>query len=421
MNPKKPSFDATWMREEVRALRAEEPGARAVEGTIGRVLAFTPPRRSSKASPTLVWKAVPVAAVVGGAALLSVAMSGTAKAASLQSIAEAVRAQTKRHSVTYRPNAEGKPVLRLEDWVDGARNVSIEPSDDGGRTIVGYDGRLVFRVERNGEGFVDDVEDSGTPVESVDSYLHIPGAHLFGVSHADSLDVYKIDCRTVVFDLYVDPTTRLPVRRDVFWENGKFVERNEYDYPVCFPKGRFRAPSGPSITDYPALRRELSGRLAAPGQTQTLGGITISLKAVLFSNRRLLALWTGGAKGDGKLRSLEIEGGPKPMLWDRPKAFAISTDPLATDEVPSVGDESLCGEGLWYADLRLNTPFTIRVPVWAEDWSRPILGRGGKRLGFHSKLLGCLSFRVTNPIEVPGPDRVVWKPSNEPKTAESAD
>lgn len=409
MNPKKLSSKTSSMKEELRALRAERPDGAAVDRAVQRVLAFTP---SAPRPQPVLRRAIPAIAALGGLALLAIVTSPRAGAASLQSIAEAVQAQPRRHTVTYRPDARGRWIPRIEDWVDGLRSRSVEPEPTGGRTVLGSDGRLMYRIEPNGTGFIDEGA-LGSPIESVDSYLRIPGARLLQVRSAGGGDIYRVDCRTVVFDLFVDPASRLPLRRDVFTESGRPIERNVYDYPARYPDGFFRAPSGPSITDYPALRRQLATRLDAPGQTKTLAGVTISLKAVLVSRTRLLALWTGGAKGEGQGgENVSIEGIPKPLFGARPTPFVVPTD--------SPDDEgTLRGDGAWYLAIPKG-PFTLCVPVWKEDRSRPIVGRNGMRLGYHSRFVGRLSFRVTDPIAASGPDRVVWKPDSTPRTTESA-
>lgn len=408
MNRKKPSSETPWMRHELRALRSEEPNPAAIEGTVGRVLAFSPASDRTSVRPNHAWKAVPLAACLGVAGMLLFVAPQRASAAGLREIADALRGQTTRHAKTYRPDAGGNLTLANEDWIDGKRHVTAFNEPGGEKTLIGYDGRRMFRVSTVDGGFVDDVEPSGLPIEDIDAYLRIPGARLVKQTSEGRWDVYRVDCPAVRFDLYVDPATRLPARRDVLSFKGRLIERNEYEYPATLAADRFRVPAMPGIADYPALRRELAARLNLPGQTKEIGGVRISLKAVLVGKSRILALWTGGAKGDwvsdGDLR---IEGLPKPPIQGRPDAFTV---PLgATKAPPLFRGQPVLGDGAWYPNLRLQGPFTLSVPVWAEDRTRPIPGGKGHR----SKLVGRLSFRVTDPILAPDPDRVVWAPSGE--------
>ena len=419
MRTKKPSPNAHWMREELRALREERPDAQAVDLTVARVLAFVPDASPRPNAGPLAWRALPLAAGLAGAVALAFLSIPSANAATLQGIAKAVGERAKRHSLTYRPDAHGTLVLTNEDWIDGVRHVGTSFAN-GARTILGSDGKRTFRVSPESGTQIDDDVSDRVPVEDMDSYLRVPGARVVGSSHAGTRDVYTVDCRTVRFALSIDPTTRLPVRRDVLTLDGKLIERNEYEYPTRVAADLFRVPSVGTVTDYPALRAQLSERLAGPGQTQALDGVKISLKAVLVGQSRpfrLLALWTGGAKGEDQTESVAIGGRPRPFARSRPKPFDVSS----SEREPMIGGQPLRGDGAWYLDPPVETPLTVRVPVWKEDRSRPIFDPQGRRLGYGNHLVGHLNFRVDDVMRVDSPDRVVWRPDGEPHTTAASE
>jgi len=388
MNQSKRSSESNWVHDQAQALRSETPSAGAIDDTIGKVLAYSAPVAAKR--PAYRWRMVPLAAALGAGALFLVITTQPAHARSLHDIAEAVRHQATRHSSTYRPDANGKLVLANEDWISGRRNTMLFVEPDGAKTITGYDGARSFRYSTKYGGFMDDVEPSEPPVEDIDAYLHIPGGRLLKQAHVGNEDVYSLSFSNMAFDLYVNPATGLPMHRDVLTHSGKLIERNIYDYPSSISAETFAPPAG--LTDFPALRQELASRLHAAGQTKSVGGVTISLKAVLVCKSHLLALWSGGAPGSGG--DVWVEGVPKSRARasqsQSPDGFSVA--------------------GAWYVNAKLDQPFTISIPVWTEDRTRPILGRDGKQLGFQPKLVGHAAFQVSDAMQAEDPDRVVWKP-----------
>lgn len=391
------------MRNEMQALRSNEPNPEAVDQTVDRVLAFRPTPARPRAN--YIWKAVPLAACLGAGAFFLLAAPQSANAASLQRIAEALKHQSIRHALTYRPGPNGELQKTNEDWIDGNRHAELFIDAEGDKTLSGYDGQRMFICSAKNGSFVDDMEPSGPPVESIDSYLGTPGGRVKKFVSGPKYDLYTVTFSNVVFNLYVNPSTRLPERREVKTRRGDLIETNNYDYPAQIAPNTFKAPNVPGITNYPALRQELARRLAGPGQTREVGGVKISLKAVLYGKSRLLAVWTGGAKGD-KGGEMWVEELPKPALSARPEVFTVN----GPSAFAPVRGEQVSGDGAWYSNLSLDGPFTINVPVWAEDRTAPIKG------GFHSKIVGRLKFRVTDAIFAADPERLLVKPSGEAKT-----
>lgn len=371
MKQMKSSSESHRVRREIQALRAEEPRPEAIDRTVDRVLAYAP--EPVRTRPTRVWRLAPLAAALGVGATLFVVSAQSAKAAGWRAIAEAVRHQTKRHALTYRPDARGNLVLMVEDWVDGLHQAQTFYEPNGERKTIGYDGERMFVYSGGRGGYVDDVEPSNIPLEDLDSYLQISSAHVDGMTKVGGLDLYRVSYSNVRFDLYIAPQTRLPVRRDVLDLKGRLIERNVYDYPKQMAPALFRAPEAAGLTDYSEMRRRLAEQARQPG----LAKGDVSLRAVIVGPSRIIALWTGSPSPSGS--GIWIEGMPKPAVSGSLKSTV------------HFGGETLAGNGAWYTDLKgLRAPFTVNVPV---------MGKGGK--------VDRLTFRVTHPIWVADPDRLI--------------
>ncbi len=423
MNPKKPLSDASWLGEELQALRAEQPSPESIERTV--LLMQAPPPTVNR--PRANWK-LRAATLAAAAALLVVLVSvgdQRANASTLRQIAEVFRAHRTRHQKTYRPDANGRLALRNEGWQDGDKQSTRFYEPDGTCQITGYDGHVMFNVTLGKGGFVDDGAPSGIPVEDIDTYITIPGAHLLSRAlgrqvDGRSVDLYTIGFSDVKFTLFVDPKSQLPVRRDVLTLHGVLIERNEYDYPSLIPAATFRLPAHEKsrVCDYPALRARLQRQLLQGGETKEVAGVRITLRAVLVGSTKVMALWTGGAPVDGSdsKGGLRILGDGQFLMDSAPEPFSVPSEvPRRNSRAPLfVGKERLFGQQAWYAEpVDWRTPFTIDMPVWEEDRSRPIVSADGRKLGYHSKQVGRLQFVVSHVIRADDPERVLWRPSND--------
>lgn len=411
MHPNKP-----FLEQQIQALRAEQPNADAVARTIHMVQSASPVKKS----PARIW--VRAAAFALPAAVLGLAFlfkPQTASAASLMQIADAVRAQSTRHARTFKPDGSGNFNLTYETWIENGKQLSAMPDGYGGLRLSGYDGYRMFTVSSTGEGFIDDTEPSGMPIEDLGSYLAFPNAlildHRSGLreGHQD-VDLYSVAVGGTRFDLFVDPATHLPLRRDVLYrKSGRFIERNIYDYPTDIPDAKF-SPPAETLCNYPAVREELAKRLAQPGQKQVVGGVTISLKAVIVGKYSVMALWTGGARGNYlKEGSMWVEGlrhgggaPPDPFRVPSLEPFTSSRSPVFSNGQLILGDELLASE-----PITLDPPFRISVAVWAEDPSQPLISTDGRKLGNGSKKVGRATFVVGAPLYAESPDRLLWRPT----------
>lgn len=436
MNQKKRFSDRPWVAGEMRALRAEEPKAEAVERAV-RIMQAPPPRRQARSA--WVWRTTALAGAAGVMAIVFVVRPQQASAASIKQIADAVRAQVSRHERVYRLDAEGKQALMLETWIAGEKFRTVDYSGDDPRSIVGYDGKLQFRWSPKGGGFVDDVEPTSSPVESIDDYLDSAGNTVVkqqsGVElNGRTADLYVLQYSNVVFDLYADPVSRLPIEREVHDRAGRFIERNDYDYPGDIPESTFEPPSDPGVklTDFPALRQEAARRLRGPGQRQVVAGVAVTLRAVLVGPRGLLAVWTGGAppevrpgaqSGD---QTISVKGvtAASSDRYPVPQTALVTTCAAPansqTSPVFPAGGPFYCQIAWFNGTAEHSRAITVEIPVCAQDLTRPLRDNNGRVVGFRSKLVGRARFTVTNPIVADDAQRVLWKPAGEVRETQSA-
>ncbi len=414
MKQNKSLSDNARVQTELNALRAEAPREGAVDRAVS---AFERTRevRPVASRSRYVWRSAAIATAAGLAVVASLIItSPKAEAAGLQKVAAAVRAQTIRHDRAYRPNKEGKMVLTNEDWVDGVKQSQIMFDEMGRKSTITYDGRLMYLDYPGTEPTIDEREPSKIPIEDVTAYLNIPGGKVLG--HTTGFpETYTLGFSNMRFTLFINPQTQLPIARDVVDRRGFLIEHNDYDYPSNVPASVFAIPSGgKGVSDYPHLRGILAERLREPGETQHVGGVSVTLKAVIVGEHKILALWTGGGKGEYiPSGNFWIEDRERPYMQARPGAFGVPLETVDNVKVEPdivVGNQPLRGDAAWFKDTKVKVPFKINIAVWAEDRTKPVILKDGTRAGFHSRMVGRLRFVVKAPIHSADPDVLLWKP-----------
>lgn len=403
MKHEKQLSETPWVKNELQALRSEESGEHAINRAVRAMQAPV----ARRARPSYIWRTVAVAAGIGAVGLVLTATSRSASAAELRQISAAIHAQQNRHDRAFRPDKNGNMVMTNEDWIAGNKQSEVMILTDGSKSLSIYDGHRNY-VSYPGEAFIDDVEPSKLPIEDLAAYLSIGGGKLVNHVSRGSTDLYTISFTGLIFDIYIDPSTKLPVSRDVKDRAGHVFEHNVYDYPAEIPDTVFAIPAGgPGVTDYPALRASLAGRISGPGEVKTVAGVNVSLKAVIVGKHRVLALWTGGAKGDTvKGSDMIIENGPRVILGGRPEVFDVNSEA----STPLAGREELRGDGAWIEGHRYTGTLKINIAVWVEDRTKPLVLKSGKQAGFHSKMVGRVTYDVKHPIFAADPDRVLFRP-----------
>lgn len=410
MNPKNPLSESNFVADEIRALRSEE----VPDNVRDRALfAMQSPPATANAPRRKTWRLVATGAGIVLLGSFVTFRSPAVNAAEIEKLDGAARAQTTRHTRDFRMDASGQMVLANEYWVEDGKQYSIFRNPDGTTSIEGFDGKRHFRKDDRG-GYIDDAHPEAFPIETIRDYLNIPNAKIESIDRdipegAGRVDVFVISFGSMKMRLFIDPSSGLPVRRVV--EAPAFREENLYDYPNDIPDAKFEVPVGESATwaNYPILNKELARKLDEPGVTKKLDGVSITLKAVIVGDKQVIALWSGGAKTDFSAEGhLEVIG-----LQD---AYATGLEGCSVwaakeERRPPKG---LRGDSAWFRSTEgLGETITIRVPVWAEDTTRPLISHEGLRVpGFHSKLLGKLEFSGIKPIYARDAGRVIWKPES---------
>jgi hypothetical protein len=425
MNEKKPLSNQPWVDNELKALRSEEPREEHVSRVVGAVQENHPPAVNVR--PRFAWRTAGIVAAIAVIGSFVALRGPSAVAKDLDRISNALQAQKTRHTVDLRPNEKGDLILANEYWISGEKYREVFHNVDGTFSEFGYDGQQMFRYNsRDQTGTVDDVKPESMPIETIEDYMNINHAKIEKVDRGvmeqgKKVDIFTISYGNVRMSLYVDAPTGLPIRRDVFTMKDKLIEVNKYDYPAQIADGEFQLHERVKVDDYPAMRKVLAAKLDGPGETQELGGVKITLKAVLLANRHLVAIWSGGAKtdylGEGHVH---ITGLPQGIAAGMPTGSVWPDNNPDTPPIFAKGKQ-LIVDGIWYDDpIMVRSPFTLEVPVWTEDKTRPLISQEGIHLpGYHSKLLGKLKFKVTDPIFVADPQRLIWPPDGKVREAKA--
>lgn len=410
MNPKNPLSESNFIADEIRALQSEEVPENVRDRAVFAMQAQPLP---SPARKRYAWRFAATGAAIVMLGSFVAFRSPAVNAAEIEKLDGAARAQTTRHTKDFRLNRAGEMVLANEYWIEDGKQYSIFHNPDGTAIIEGFDGRRHFRKD-DGGGYIDEAHPEAFPIETIRDYLNIPNAKVESIERnvpegAGRVDVFVISFGAMKMHLFIEPKSGLPVRRVV--EAHEFREENLYDYPSDIPDSKFEVPAGESQTwaNYPILNKELAKKLEEPGVTKQLGGVTITLKAVIVGDKQVIALWSGGAKSDFLAEGhLEVVG-----LQD-PYATGLEGCSVWSAKEERRPPKGLLGDSAWFRSTEgLGDSITIRIPVWEEDSTRPLISSEGLRVpGFHSKLLGKLEFSGVKPIYARDAARVIWKPES---------
>lgn len=209
--------------------------------------------------------------------------------------------------------------------------------------------------------------------------------------------------------LYVDPATSLPKGRETgFVSKGerKPVDSDStIEYPADIPDEIFDPVNLPGVHTYDetAIHNQALARANAGMATTTVAGRKIVLRGLFRDlNGEIAAFVTGSeAQPEANARPMKVEGiSTKAGSW---KVFTDSAHSLAkaksffhVDGKPVYGYRVGAEKA-----IKLPSPLTLRVPIYAFDKSRPVTSPSGARVGYRSKFAGYATFRVkAPPIEV---------------------
>jgi hypothetical protein len=336
---------------------------------------------SRKGRPVLKWSlGFGSIAFVAGAVILFGSLTTTnAYAGELLKIAAAQDGQKLVYEKSYLYGENGRPALVMEIWTDHNRE-TYRQHDGNGRLEVA----IVSDGKRSFHYFAGARDGSMNPFAGIDD----DRSDHFGILSIDSLlqgdffKKHKIEKKTGVklnghicdyysfangyYRVWADSVTKLPLQRDIYDKGVSLWKRSVYEYPSAFAESVFRPYKADQIHyfDFMAARKQLRQKLSGPGQSQRVGNVTITLKALVKDNQRIRAIWsTTGAQGwrDDRDTSLQISGARK--------TYAYFGELLP---------EAAPGQHLFYEELSYAAPFqlpaTVRIAAWQPGPKRKFVG-----------------------------------------------
>lgn len=360
-------------------------------------------------------------AVAAGTVILATSLTtGKAYAGDLRDIASAQEHQKTMHQKSFMFQGESRPIRVVETWIDHDKEALRQYSSDGSLQVVTVgDGKRMHKYfaatpEIPANASIE--EDFGThfSIETITSYIQ---SDFFQKHSIEKTSGIKLNGRTCdlynfakgYYRVWVDPTTKLPLQREVYDKGVTLWQRDIYEYPTSFAAKVFTPEVVPGLPyfDYPMARKQMQAKLDQPGVSQKVGSVTITLKGVVRGPREIRAIWsTSGVSGwsGPSSSSLEVAGVRK--------SYSSVRDLAGMTFAP--GKEVLNEELIMEDSNSFKLPATIRIAAWEADPAhRDSAGKPGK------KLVGWASFRVTEVFAVPFVGQLFFVPSGEVGSATS--
>ena len=400
MRSQNPHSNDDCFDQEVQSLRVVRISDKHVEKSI-LALQNVKNRHSAR---RIVWS-LSASVMTAAVAIIAVQLvPQRASAAEIHLIARAQLAQQTRFCRSYQRDKSGKLFFAYEEWLDGKKH-SQKFYDRTGKIegFISYDGskNILFHAavpEANQPvtAAIDDNDALKFPLETVDDYMQIPALKTFTRVQGVKLDGRVYDLYSFghgTYRLYVNPQSRLPVRREIF-DKDYLIERDDYEYPKSVDDTLFEAVKVPGVTyyDYPANRAALYRSLTQRGKTKTIDSNHIELKAVLRNSTSVYVVWSEAKDRHvpQNMSSISIGGyqtfsrGVRPVITTKGK-FLVA-----------------CSASLMHGET-FSGPLKINIPVFDD---------AGRKSG-------TATFDVEQPFLVPDPDRLIWRPISGESVAQS--
>ncbi len=394
MNYDNQPFENESIARELQAMREPVESERGLDKAV-RAMQATPNAPKSKLNPWVLRLGSVGAAGLAIAAGISLT-TPKAYASELKNIANQVQKYPRKYMKAYLFQGEAKPHMVTELWTDHNQEKFLQYLDGNLQVSTVGDGSLTYKYFSAMSGIPAnalkdaDVSEHFT-VDTIESMLTSDffkkrkilkqsGVMLNGKAY----DYY--DFANGYYRMWVDPVTMLPAQREI-WNKGKELwERDVYEYPSTFPANTFDPPQIPGVPyyDYPAVRAQLETELAAAGSTVKVGGVTVTLKAIVHDMQSVTAFFT--SDGDqGKFNDERRMPMPNVRFY---------TGNLSDTEFTLAKPAGLKNERMFLnAGTSLKNMETIKLGVWKKD-----------------KFLGYAEFPFKNVIEVPFLGNLVRRP-----------
>ena len=372
----------------VAALRDEAvdmSGARKVAAQMLRTMPGVRHRPSR-----LLYTFAAAAAVLGGVMLLP----RTARPVSLHDVGQAIKEYHSWYEQTYRPDSSGRLQLANEFWEAPGKSTWIEWRDGKLASEMRFNGKLHYQyLPAEKSQRITSWGMDGMPLSTVESFEQFK---LLDVRPEGKLLRYRF---AIHQDLLIDPATKLPVERDVYHRDGSILEIHKIFLTNHIDDQIFEAAVKPGVPlfDIPAAQAAVRARLSGTPQTQVVGGVAVSLHAVIIENgphaMRCGAVLVGGVeRPTGAPEHILIVGVTAPE--SRPQFKNVfDIDPNPGEKTPLIvgGKVAHLERAGWPVMPPIPDRFTLRVPVW----------------GSGSKFAGWAEFEVVDPIRTESIEEVL--------------
>ena len=365
----------------VGALRGEPVNTSAAPNVVAQMLNTAP---GSARRPKFGYYCVAAAAAAVGGALL---LPRKSSAMSMHEVARAARLCTSWYEETYRPDKSGKLQLVLENWTAPGKSTCLEFTNGKLDCEKRFDGKLeygFFPAEKYQRIAPWGME--GFPLSTVESFEEFK---LIEVRKEGSLLRYVFDIHQ---DLLVDPATKLPVERDVYHKDGSILEIHKYFFGNHFDERLFEPDIKPGVPliDIPAEQAAVNASLSGTPQTEVVGGISVSLYAVIIQDKQSIgAVVVGGSPHPPAApQHMQIVGIAAPESRNM-----FDSDPWPGEKKPLIiaGRAAHIERAGWLQRPSIPDRFTLRMPVWKSD----------------STFAGWAEFEIADAIRAEGIDEVL--------------
>ncbi len=398
---------------ELQALREPVVSMHGVGDAI-RTMQQTP---KSKRTLNLRWPiGIGSVAVAAGAVILVGSLStGKAYAGELHAVSAAQLSQ--QNMIMKCANFVGHetPEWTTEWYKDHDREASFEYREHGRlqnlsigdgtrRYVYGAGSSLPDGYVAKPGAQIDEDNSHHFTIGTVDSYLKDDFFKTRKIEKQTGVDLNGRTCDLYLlakgyYRIWVDQATRLPIQREVYSKGVTLWERDTYEYPTVMPEDKFKEPTIPGITtfDYIAARKTVTDSFSQPGLVQKVGGVTISLKAVVKDENIVVALWTTSGL-DGRTDfavNLQVDGAQN---QDKLGEVVESNLPSVDRTILNARLRTLYGQPF-------KTPTTLKIAAWSGDNGK--LDKNGKPV---KKFVGWATFKVDQVIEAPHIEQLLHHP-----------
>lgn len=384
------------IERELRALREPMADSHGMSDAI-RTMQASPAQRSPRFNPWVLRLGSVGLAAIGIAVGVSLTTS-KAFAQELKDIASSTKQHVRQHTKSYLFGGNPEPMSVVELWTSENFQKMVQYQNGKLQVSNVSDGSLRYNYYSGGlpggmppDASIDVDQGEPLPIETIESMLnseffrkHRIAKQTGVMLNGRAYDYY--DFANGYYRMWVDPATKLPVQREIYDKGKTLWERDIYEYPAEFSSDTFKAPDIPGMTyfDYPTARTRLEAALAAPGTTRSVGGVKVTLKAIIKDRQSLTVLFesTGGGGKFNDVRRLPIPN------------VRFFTENFHDDQITIAKPSGLKNERMYFTtDSFLKTLETIKIGVWDKD-----------------KFVGYAEFPYKNIFEAPYTSTLLMRP-----------